>query len=258
MAENTNIEWCDRTENAWIGCSKRHTGCKNCFAETMSNNRFTGNLYNEIVWGENAKRYRVKGFFKNLNTAQRKAKRKGIKETVFVGSMMDIFENNKPLLNPTDDFKDTNSLRYELFCRISNGKYDNLIFLFLTKRPENIYKHSLFLQCSQLLNNVWAGTSISDQKTADIYINELRKCILDRRFLSIEPQVSEINEMNLNGINWVIQGGESGPKKRLFRLRWAKKVKEICESQNVPYFFKQIDKIKPIPENLNIKQYPEF
>lgn len=255
MAENTKISWCDRTENAWIGCSKQHTGCKNCFAESMSNNRFTGNLYNEIVWGENAKRYRVKGFFKNLNAAQRKAKIKGVKETVFVGSMMDIFEDSKPLLNPLGEFCTTDDLRQELFNRITIGAYKNLIFLFLTKRPRSI-REMLPDEWYYSWENVWFGTSISDQETTK-YAYQLRNSLrFQNLFLSIEPQIGNIEDICLDGISWVIQGGESGPKKRPFDISWAYKMKEICQFYGVPYFFKQIDKVQPIPKDLLIQEFP--
>lgn len=251
MAENSNIEWTDHTANLWWGCAKVHTGCKNCYAETLAN-RFGGN-----IWGEKTERKRILNTFKDLNKFQRQAAKAHRKDRVFVGSMMDIFEENKFLLNPSDEFEDTNSLRYELFKRIQEGKYNNLIFLFLTKRPENIKKFVPPSWFRMIPKNVWFGTSISDQETAK-YADELRKCRDNHLFLSIEPQVGEITELNLTHIDWVIQGGESGHGKRPFDINWAYKMKEICAEQNTPFFFKQIDKVQPIPDDLLIRELPTF
>lgn len=252
MAENSNIEWCDHTVNLFWGCTKVTTGCKNCYAEKLSNR------FDDGIWGEKAPRKRIKSAFKDLDKYQKKAEAEKKLVKVFCGSMMDVFEDNKPLLNPVDGFEDTDSLRDELFERISLGMYSNLIFLFLTKRPSNIEK---ILPPSWIVyppQNVWLGTSVSNQETADIYVDELRNYKLNNLFLSIEPQVGEISTINLKDIQWVIQGGESGSNKRPFDIKWAEIMKKICADQHVPYFFKQIDKIQPVPEHLNIKEYPVF
>jgi protein gp37 len=75
-------------------------------------------------------------------------------------------------------------------------------------------------------------------------------------FLSVEPQLGEIKNIDLNGIGWVIQGGESGHGKRPFDLLWADRLKLECITQNVPYFFKQIDKVQEIPEEYLIRELP--
>lgn len=251
MAENSKIEWTDHTVNLWWGCSKVHTGCKNCYAESLSH-RFGDN-----VWGENTKRKRIKSAFKDLDKYQKQASKENKKLKIFCGSMMDIFENNKLLINPTESYPDTNSLRFELFDRISKGKYDNLIFLFLTKRPLNIYNIAPVSWFSAAPKNVWFGTSISDQQTANIYVNELRKFSNNNLFLSVEPQIGGIYAIDLKGIDWVIQGGESGNKKRPFKVDWAKLMRDFCKWQKTPFFFKQIDKKTPIPEELMIREFPK-
>jgi protein gp37 len=253
MAENSKIEWTDHTVNLWWGCSKVHTGCKNCYAEYLSDTRYKNEL-----WGEKNKRKLIKSAFKDLDKYQKQAKSEDRLLKIFCGSMMDIFEDSKQLLNYTEEFQSTSDLRLRLFNKISNGEYDNLIFLFLTKRPENI---KLSVPTSWIGNapkNVWFGTSISNQETANIYRNRLVEYKHNNLFLSIEPQVDDIYSIDLTYINWVIQGGESGHSKRPFNIEWAYKMKEFCEHTKTPYFFKQIDKIQSIPNDLQIRQFPNF
>ena len=102
------------------------------------------------------------------------------------------------------------------------------------------------------------GTSPVNQETANKLILQLME-VKGRRFLSVEPQLDSINIQGFlfNGmIDWVIQGGESGHKKRPFNLEWAYYLKQQCEQTKTPYFFKQIDKVQPIPEDLLIRQMP--
>ena len=252
MAENSKIEWTDHTVNLWWGCAKVHTGCKNCYAEHLSDTRYKNDL-----WGEKAGRKRIKSAFRDLNKYQRQAEQKNTQLKIFVGSMMDIFEDSKLLSNPTDEFQSTNDLRTELFARISSGMYNNLIFLFLTKRPRNVWK-MIPDSWSHGQLNVWFGTSISDNETLK-YADQLKASLkFQNLFLSIEPQVGPIDDINLNGIDWVIQGGESGHKKRPFDIEWAYEMKEFCDFYNVPYFFKQIDKVQPIPSELLIREFPDW
>lgn len=250
MAENSNIEWCSHTVNLFWGCSKVHTGCKNCYAEFLSDKRYKNNL-----WGENAFRKRIKSAFPDLDKYQKQAQAVGEKHKVFIGSMMDIFEDSKPLVG--EDYE-TEILQMQLFDKIDEGKYPNLIFLFLTKRPQNI---SFMIPNNWLDNppqNVWFGTSISNQATADEYIPKLIENGNFNYFLSIEPQVGIIQTIDLHKIKWVIQGGESGVNKRPFQTNWIPPIMNACKRAEVPYFFKQIDKVLPIPEIYFIREFPNF
>ena len=266
MAENSKIEWTNHTVNLWWGCAKVHTGCKNCYAEHLSDVRYKNNL-----WGENAGRKLIKSAFSDLDKYQKQAESENKLVKVFCGSMMDILEETKPLINPTSEFEETDNLRQKLFE---------------TKRPWNIK----YLVSSKWNNeppaNVWFGTSISDQKTANENVPWLLK-FPGKKFLSIEPQIGEVDLTRIDGnytttefclvnclngtqtdmgrpccntrtIDWVIQGGESGHNKRKFDVEWANTISKQCSDFGVPYFFKQIDKIQPIPESLNIKQFPNF
>lgn len=259
MAQNTKIEWCDHTVNLWWGCQKVHTGCKNCYAENASDVRFNKNL-----WGDKP-RLRVKSAFDDLDKYQKMASDANTILKIFIGSMMDIFEDDKPISNPyisavdeTNHIAHTSSLRQVLFERISAGKYHNLIFLFLTKRPQNILPSIPSAWHNKPPNNVWFGASVSDNSTAHKYIEILNKYSNANLFLSVERQVADIHTVNFGKIKWVIQGGESGKNKRTFELMWAYDMKRMCKEQNVAYFFKQIDKIQPIPTDLKIQQYPKF
>lgn len=251
MAENSKIEWCDHTVNLWWGCEKVNAGCKNCYAEYFSDVRYKNNYW------RSPKRKRIKSAFSDLDKYQRQAEKAGIKLKIFCGSMMDIFEDNKPLENPTEEFSSTFDLRFRLWVDIYNGKYENLIFLFLTKRPQNIMIQLPMNWLNTPSSNIWLGTSISDQETSNLFVKRLSAYKGANLFLSIEPQVGSIDSIDLTDISWVIQGGESGPKKRPFDINWAYAMKAICKSDNISYFFKQIDKVQQIPEDLKIQEFPK-
>jgi len=251
MAENSKIEWTDHTVNLWWGCSKVHTGCKNCYAERLSNR------YGNDIWGEKVSRKRIKSAFNDLAKYQSKAEKANTLVKVFIGSMMDVFEDSKDVLNPKIRSENTGRLRTHLFANIEAGYYPNLIFLFLTKRPDNIIDYILNKWIETPPKNVWFGTSVSNQETVKS-AESLRLVSNSNLFLSIEPQIGVIDNIDLTGIDWVIQGGESGNKKRPFDINWAYRMKEICKEQNIPFFFKQIDKIQKIPNDLTKREFPNF
>ncbi len=177
---------------------------------------------------------------------------------VFVGSMMDIFEKPMPLVNSKGEpmKESTGDLRNRFFAEIIPN-CQNLTFLLLTKRPSNINKYIPSVWKAIPPNNVMFGTSPVNRQTFDTLVPQLKK-VNGRRFLSIEPQLSLImpDRSDLAGIDWVIQGGESGPHKRPFKIGWAIELRDICANYNVPYFFKQIDKVQEIPSELHIRQFP--
>ena len=256
MGKDSNIEWTDHTVNLWWGCAKVHKGCKNCYAEAFSDHR-----YGNELWGENQPRKLIKSSFKNLQDYQKAAKLSGRKQIVFVGSMMDIFEDSKKLQNPVGDYRETKDLRQELFVRISDEKYDNLIFLFLTKRPENILEMIPWnWGMGEMPKNVWFGCSVSDTDSTEKFIPIMNQIsmITPNLFISMEPQIEPIELIDLTNIKWLIQGGESGWNSRQFHTEWARRMREICKEQDTAYFFNQINKRKPIPEDLMIREFPKF
>lgn len=263
----TKIEWCDFTSNLWHGCFEVHAGCDNCYARVLSH-RWGNN-----VWTNNGPRLAIKSVWKDLERYQRDAAKANRIDRVFVGSMMDIFEKPMPVVDKSGKKMFANSsntwelttdlLRDEFFTYIVPNS-PNLMFLLLTKRPSNINKYIPEYWKDSPPDNVMFGTSPVDQPTARTLITQLLQ-VKGKKFLSVEPQLGEvvfepnwlIGAPEYQGqIDWVIQGGESGHHKRPFNLDWAYQMRDQCSNYLVPYFFKQIDKVQPIPEDLLIRQFP--
>lgn len=249
--KNSKIEWTHHTANLWWGCTKVHEGCDNCYAEAWSA-RFGDNL-----WGNDNPRREIKGVWNELLKMQNKAKEAGEIHRVFVGSMMDIFEKPMPIIDANIPEYTTAVLRDRLFDQISNGWYPNLTFLLLTKRPSNINKYIPEIWKITPPQNVMFGTSPVNQSTFDILVKQLKQ-VNGKRFLSIEPQLDKIILGDTQGIDWIIQGGESGPNKRPFDVEWARALRDECAALRIPYFFKQIDKVQVPPQDLNIMQFPNI
>lgn len=283
MAQNSKIEWTDHTANLWHGCTKVHTGCDNCYAEALAKR------WGNDIWGIDKPRKEIKSVWSDLNKYQKAAEAAGEMHRVFVGSMMDIFEKPMPLIdskgNPLE--YNTGDLRKQLFNEINDGSYPNLMFLLLTKRPSNINKYIPFIWKENPPKNVMFGTSPVDQATANKLVPQLLK-VKGKRFLSVEPQLGHVCLTHIDAekagdkdwcfinaltgqhddmarpcppvpvIHWVIQGGESGHHKRPFNLEWAYDMMAQCKKAEIPYFFKQIDKIKEIPEDLMKREMPEY
>lgn len=252
MGQDSKIEWTHHTANLWWGCTKVHEGCDNCYAEALARR------WDSDVWGNDKPRKEIKGVWNNLLKMQREAEKVGEVHRVFVGSMMDIFEKPMPIIGANIPEYTTGTLRNRLFDQIQNGWYPNLMFLLLTKRPSNINKYIPESWLTNPPENVMFGTSPVNQETANKLVLQLAE-VNGKKFLSVEPQLDSVNIqgfLSAGLIDWVIQGGESGPKKRPFNLDWAYYLKNQCEATNTPYFFKQIDKIQPIPSDLMIRQLP--
>lgn len=271
MAQNSKIEWTTHTLNLWHGCSKVHEGCDNCYAEALAKR------WGNDVWGNDKPRKEISSAFRELDKMQASAKANNEQHRVFVGSMMDIFEKPMPLIDSKGNPKmlpinnefpyTTDVLRKTFFEKIDFGFYPNLMFLLLTKRPSNINKYIPESWKETPPDNVMFGTSPVNQETANKLIVQLAK-VKGKRFVSIEPQLDDVDLMQaaidgevangrlIDWVDWVIQGGESGHHKRPFSLSWAYSMKKDCTTLNVPYFFKQIDKIKEIPEDLQVREFP--
>lgn len=216
---------------------KVHAGCKNCYAETLDNR-----YHNETPhWGPNTSRMAIKSAWNNLKKYQQAAAKLDTQHFVFVGSMMDIFEDPLPVVNdknePILEYKGfntatagpgvllsgidsrqitTGNLRDNLFKAISEGQFPNLIFLLLTKRPENINKYIPEAWLSGAPSNVVFGTSVVDQETADKYVPELLK-VAGRRFLSCEPL---LGAMNLRDYIYLTDANDSSNEERFEKMGW--------------------------------------
>lgn len=249
MAMNTKISWCHHTINLWWGCVAVHEGCDNCYAETLAKR------WGNDIWGNDKPRKEIKSVWNELLKMQKLAKQAGEIHRVFVGSMMDIFEKPMMLQSERVYKLNTGEIREKFFEQITNGLYPNLMFLLLTKRPSNINKIIPENWKTNPPKNVMFGTSPVNQQTFDTLTRHLLE-VNGLRFLSVEPQLDKIELNELKGIDWIIQGGESGHHKRPFNLEWARKMKAECSILNIPYFFKQIDKIQEIPTDLQVRMFP--
>ncbi len=253
MAKDSKIEWTDHTANLWWGCTKVHEGCDNCYANALAHR------WGHDVWGNDACRRWIQSTQKEIEKMQNAAANAGQIHRVFVGSMMDIFEKPMPMVDGKGElFKSTTGDMRDIFFEEIVPASPNLLFLLLTKRPSNINKYIPKSWLTKPPKNVMFGATVINQRTADMVMNQLTK-VKGRKFLSVEPQLSELTLKQWlvkKQIDWVIQGGESGPHKRPFNTDWARSLKAECKQTKTPYFFKQIDKVKPIPDDLLIRQLP--
>ncbi|MFN5515037.1 MAG: DUF5131 family protein [Cyanobacteriota bacterium] len=220
MSQQSPIEWTDHTFNPWWGCTKVSAGCAHCYAEAFSNR------YGHSVWGPEAERrfFGEKHWQEPLrwNSAAQQARQRA---KVFCASMADVFEDN-PKLNPE---------REKLWRLIQQTPW--LDWQILTKRPENILQMSPWHR--HWPDNVWIGTSVENQLAADQRILHLKRVPAAIRFLSCEPLLGPINEINLVDIHWVIVGGESGPNFRPINVEWVRNLRDRCRERQVAFFFKQ-------------------
>ena len=211
MATST-IEWTEKTWNPLTGCNKISPGCKNCYAERMSGRlRAMGQI-----------NYR-NGFELTLHEKALEIPYKWKKPvTVFVNSMSDLFHKDVPLEFIQKVFQvmnETPQHRYQV----------------LTKRADRLKVLSPSLHWSE---NIWMGVSVENQDYIS-RIDDLRNTGAFIKFLSVEPLLGNIKNMNLKGIDWVIVGGESGPGARGLEENWVKSIFAACQEQQVPFFFKQ-------------------
>ena len=241
--ENTKIQWATHTFNPWIGCAKVSDGCKNCYAETLNNR------YGWSEWGKNGTRKKTSpaNWRKPLKWSKEAEINASLGHTtnpkVFCASLADVFEDHPAL--PL--------LRYELFDLIEDTP--NLDWLILTKRPDR----ALEWFEDGIPFNVWLGTSVEDQKNAKERIPTLLSGPDGVRFLSCEPLLGPLDLTPwLAEIDWVIVGGESGPKAREMDPAWARSIRDQCHDTQTPFFMKQMAHKAHIPADLLIRETPVF
>lgn len=250
MGLNTEISWCDHTINLWWGCVKVSPGCKHCYADTLDNRYHHGDKH----WGPGSTRHLVRSWKKNLNEMRKSANKANRRETVFVMSMGDIFEESQPLSNNHDmPWTTTDEVRQEFFKMIPD--YPELIFLLLTKRPENI---GAMIPTSWVADppfNVWFGTSIVNQEEVRPRITSLMNYAPSMQmFISMEPLLGPVTlsvpisintlaggltDSAIGFIEWVIVGGESGQKARPMHIDWARTLRDESLAAGKPFHFKQ-------------------
>lgn len=212
MGTNSSIEWTEATWNPVTGCTKVSPGCKHCYAERMATrlramgqpnyaNGFTLTLQPHML---------------RLPLQWKQSK------TIFVNSMSDLFHRDVPL-----------EFIQQVFAVMNEASWHR--FQILTKRAERLDELAEHLSWSP---NIWMGVSVEN---ADYLfrIEHLRRTNAAIKFLSLEPLLGSLPDLDLQGIDWVIVGGESGPHARPLIEQWVVDIRDKCIAANVPFFFKQ-------------------
>jgi protein gp37 len=208
----SSIEWTEMTWNPTTGCTKISQGCKFCYAEIMSRRL-------KAMGVEKYKdNFEVRTHLSALNEPYTWKKSK----VVFVNSMSDLFHKDIPLEFIQKVFKVMNE----------NPQH---VFQVLTKRAERLLELHTELKWS---HNIWMGVSVEDSENVH-RIDFLRKINSRVKFLSLEPLIGSIPNMDLSGIDWAIVGGESGHNPRPMDADWVLDIQEQCKKADVAFFFKQ-------------------
>ena len=216
MGAKSAIEWTDATWNPVTGCTKITRGCDHCYAERFAE-RFRGTPGHPFKDGFDLK-LRPERLFQPLSWKRPRR--------VFVNSMSDLFHKEIPATF-IDRVFDTMEAT------------DRHIFQVLTKRSSLMMTYLRRRYGSRAApQHIWCGVSVEDH-TATTRIRHLRQTPISTRFLSIEPLLGPIGNVDLEGIAWVIVGGESGPKARPMQLAWVIDIRDRCKREGVPFFFKQ-------------------
>jgi protein gp37 len=212
MAKNSKIEWTESTWNPVTGCTKISIGCRNCYAE-----RFAMRLK------ATGSRNYTHGFHVTLHSHLLKMPLRWKQpQTIFVNSMSDLFHNNVPF--------DFISKIFDVMCQASHHRFQAL-----TKRSQRLLQLSPKLPWPE---NVWMGVTVENANYT-FRIDHLKQTPAAIKFISFEPLLGPIPNINLEGIDWVIVGGESGPNARPMQPEWATDIRDKCLAADVPFFFKQ-------------------
>lgn len=254
MGDNTKIQWCDATFNPWRGCAKVSPGCANCYAEkqAMRNPKVLG------IWGVDGTRpVASESMWRQPLKWNAEAREENIRRRVFCASMADVFEERE----------DLDPVRLRLFAIIASTP--DLDWLLLTKRPHAIMSTISRIERSlegattafafaldgssvrAMLRdwlggnppaNVWLGTSAEDQQRWSERVPHLMRAPAVVHFVSVEPQIGgiEIMKTGRDTPEWIIVGGESGPKARPFHLEWASLIVKDAHLLGIPVFVKQM------------------
>lgn len=211
MAQS-KIEWTESTWNPITGCNKVSSGCKNCYAERMA-------LRLQAMGQNNYKN----GFELTLHEHMLERPLQWKKpQMIFVNSMSDLFHEDVPLEYIRRVFDVMNRAHWHQFQ-------------VLTKRAERLEELSPLLNWSP---NIWMGVSVETQKYT-FRIKHLQHSNAYIKFLSLEPLLGPLPDLNLAGIDWVIVGGESGPNARPVEQSWILEIRDQCLTTDTPFFFKQ-------------------
>ncbi len=278
MGDKTGISWCDHTHNVWIGCTKVSEGCKLCYAE-RDNERY----HWTDEWGPQGTRHKTKsnnlgrwnkeywlackacGWRGEMTTAPEcpqcgKPALKPTRQRVFVNSLSDLFEDHAAVFDWRNEFFALSQV------------YNNLDFLLLTKRPENIGRFAP-RDWTRLgwPTNIWLGVSVENQARADERLPELVKHQA-LRWISVEPMLDAADlrrwlPPGITGlrpsVHWVVVGGESGLNCRPMKVDWVRELLRQCQAAGVPFFMKQLgghpdrrERVETFPRDLQVQEWP--
>lgn len=212
MSSNSDIEWTDATWNPVTGCTKISPGCKHCYAETFAE-RFRGVNGHPYEQGFDLKLWPERLV---LPSKWKKPKR------IFVNSMSDLFHQDVP-----DEYI------AKVFAVMNQVDWHQ--YQVLTKRSERL---SILNKQLNWTKNIWMGVSVENANFT-FRIDHLRQTNATIKFLSIEPLLGPIPDLDLQEIDWVIVGGESGNRARPISEAWVIDIRDQCLSAGVPFFFKQ-------------------
>ena len=212
MAEHSKIEWTDATWNPVRGCTKISPGCKHCYAERMAK-RLQAMGQPNYAHG-----FRLTTHDHVVTLPLRWKK----PQTIFVNSMSDLFHRDVPL-----------EFVQKVFAVMREAYWHR--FQVLTKRSERVRELDPSLEWAP---NIWMGVSV-ENATYEHRIDDLRATGAHVKFLSLEPLLGPLQSLRLDGIDWAIVGGESGPGARPMAAEWVLDIKDQCQQKGVPFFFKQ-------------------
>lgn len=221
MATSTAIEWTDATWNPVTGCTKISAGCDNCYAERFAE-RFRGVPGHPFEHGFDL-HLRPERLEQPLHWRRSKM--------IFVNSMSDLFHKQVPF-----DFVD------QVFNTMERADWHT--FQILTKRSSRMRDYINRRYGTAAPSHIWLGTSVEDgtKKSRISHMQAMRATV---RFLSVEPLIGPMGRLNLNGISWVIVGGESGPRARPIAADWVREIRDQCVKAQVAFFFKQWGGTRP-------------
>ncbi len=271
MGEASKIEWTDHTFNAWLGCTKVSPACDHCYAESWAKRSGL------VKWGNGEDRRLTSGEnWKKPLRWNRKAEREGWRYRVFANSLSDVFDAEVP-----DEWRD------RLFALVALTP--NLDWLLLTKRPNVALKYvtaknreneigaalldldddHVLWRHSWPFRNFAVGTTIETRKLGQQRAWELAQIPAAKHFWSLEPLLEDLGDLTplclfdtIDGrqraVDWVIVGGESGPHARYMHPDWARSIRDQCKAAGVPFFMKQMTGKAPIPDDLMVRQFPDW
>lgn len=263
MGENSGIAWTHHTFNPWIGCSEVSPACDNCYARAGSAR--LGAQHGLQLW--KGDRYETgERYWRQPEIWNKRAERAGERHRVFCASMADVFDGHVARIGDRK-LADKRAALFELI-----EETPSLDWLLLTKRPENMIAMTCTRWPDRWPDNVWAGTTVENQEWANTRVPLLLRVPARTHFVSCEPQLGPVDFTNIvehipgtslrfgwnalmpptesdqrgslhrgrGRIDWIISGGESGPKARPFNIGWAAEIRAQCRATRVAFFMKQL------------------